>query len=166
MNWDAIGAIGETLGAIAVFVSLLYLATQIRTQNKETRLTAIRELSQTMNEVSSSISSSSEMASIFNRATADGFEQLDATEGIRYATFLNTMFRTWENAYYQFADGRLDTRLWSSMNMQLTEMASSRGCQQYWSKRSHFFSEDFRRHIDELEAAEFRDVSELVDSDT
>jgi len=39
MNWDAIGAIGEIVGALAVVVSLLYLATQIRTSNK----VAIRE---------------------------------------------------------------------------------------------------------------------------
>lgn len=30
MNWDAIGAVGEILGAIAVFATLLYLATQIK----------------------------------------------------------------------------------------------------------------------------------------
>ena len=30
MNWDAIGAVGEILGAIGVFASLLYLASQIR----------------------------------------------------------------------------------------------------------------------------------------
>ncbi len=26
LNWNAIGAVGEILGAVAVFVSLLYLA--------------------------------------------------------------------------------------------------------------------------------------------
>jgi len=30
MNWEAIGAIAELLGAIGVIVSLIYLATQIR----------------------------------------------------------------------------------------------------------------------------------------
>ena len=30
MNWDAISAIGETIGAVAVVISLLYLAVQIR----------------------------------------------------------------------------------------------------------------------------------------
>jgi len=30
MNWDALGAIGETLGAIAVLVTLGYLAVQVR----------------------------------------------------------------------------------------------------------------------------------------
>lgn len=30
MNWEAIGAVGEGLGAAAVFVTLVYLALQIR----------------------------------------------------------------------------------------------------------------------------------------
>ena len=34
MNWDAIGAVGEIIGAIAVVVSLMYLAVQIRTSSK------------------------------------------------------------------------------------------------------------------------------------
>ena len=35
MNWDALGAMGEIIGAIAVFVTLYYLATQIRIQSRE-----------------------------------------------------------------------------------------------------------------------------------
>ena len=36
MNWDAIGAVGEIIGAIAVFVTLLYLAAQIKFARKAT----------------------------------------------------------------------------------------------------------------------------------
>jgi len=46
MNWDAIGAAGEVLGAIAVFVTLVYLATQIRHAREESR----RALSQARSE--------------------------------------------------------------------------------------------------------------------
>ena len=35
MNWDALGAMGEIIGAIAVFATLYYLATQIRIQSRE-----------------------------------------------------------------------------------------------------------------------------------
>jgi len=34
MNWDAIGAVGEILGAIAVVFSLVYLAFQIKQSNR------------------------------------------------------------------------------------------------------------------------------------
>ncbi len=51
MNWDAIGAIGEIVGALAVVLTLVYLAYQVRyaktatlDQNRLTRATAIREI--------------------------------------------------------------------------------------------------------------------------
>lgn len=46
MNWEAIGAAGEVLGAVAVFVTLVYLATQIRHAKDESR----RALSQARTE--------------------------------------------------------------------------------------------------------------------
>ena len=38
MNWDAIGAIAELLGAFGVIASLIYLATQIRQNTKSVRM--------------------------------------------------------------------------------------------------------------------------------
>ena len=35
MNWDALGAIGEIIGAVAVLATLYYLAAQIKMQNRE-----------------------------------------------------------------------------------------------------------------------------------
>jgi hypothetical protein len=37
MNWNAVGAIGEILGALAVFISLVYLASQIRANTLQSR---------------------------------------------------------------------------------------------------------------------------------
>ena len=44
MNWDAIGAVGEIVGAAAVVISLLYLASQIRTSNRAVKQAANREI--------------------------------------------------------------------------------------------------------------------------
>ena len=35
MNWEALGALGEIVGAVAVLGTLYYLAAQIRTQNQQ-----------------------------------------------------------------------------------------------------------------------------------
>ena len=35
MNWDALGAIGEIIGAVAVLATLFYLAAQIKMQNRQ-----------------------------------------------------------------------------------------------------------------------------------
>lgn len=37
MNWDAIGAFGELFGALAVLLTLLYLATQVKQTNDISR---------------------------------------------------------------------------------------------------------------------------------
>jgi len=44
VNWEAIGAAGEILGAIAVFVTLVYLASQIKQSNNLARFTATKEI--------------------------------------------------------------------------------------------------------------------------
>jgi hypothetical protein len=44
VNWDAIGAVGEALGAIAVLVTLMYLATQIRQTNRISLFNSSKEL--------------------------------------------------------------------------------------------------------------------------
>ena len=44
MNWDAIGAIGDVIGAFAVVLSLLYLAVQIRHSGKMAEDTAFRDV--------------------------------------------------------------------------------------------------------------------------
>ena len=44
MDWNAAGAIGEILGAVAVFLTLLYLATQIKQTNKMARFETTREI--------------------------------------------------------------------------------------------------------------------------
>ena len=49
MNWDAVGAIGEVVGAVAVVVTLLFLITQLRQNTKslgESRAANISQLYQ------------------------------------------------------------------------------------------------------------------------
>lgn len=46
MNWEAIGAGGEVFGALGVMVTLIYLATQIRVQNRESRIASVHEISE------------------------------------------------------------------------------------------------------------------------
>ena len=44
MSWDAIGAIGEIIGAIAVIATLFYLATQVRVGNNLSKTNTFREI--------------------------------------------------------------------------------------------------------------------------
>ncbi len=41
MNWDALGAVGEIVGAVAVVATLVYLSIQIRQNTKSERASAL-----------------------------------------------------------------------------------------------------------------------------
>jgi hypothetical protein len=51
VNWEAVGAAGEVLGSIAVFVTLIYLATQVRQSNNLARFNATTELVNQFNDL-------------------------------------------------------------------------------------------------------------------
>ena len=42
VNWEAISAIGQMVGALAVVISLIYLARQVGSSARETRITSVR----------------------------------------------------------------------------------------------------------------------------
>ena len=44
MNWNAIGAVGEILGAVAVIVSLVYLAVQVRHNTESLRIQTLQRV--------------------------------------------------------------------------------------------------------------------------
>ena len=50
MNWDAIGAIGEIIGAAAVIATLIYLAKQVKDNSREVRLGSIISINHLINE--------------------------------------------------------------------------------------------------------------------
>lgn len=64
MNWEAIGVIADVFGAIAVIVSLLYLARQVSTSNRLARAEAYRSPNSDLNAMNATYSTIPE----FNQA--------------------------------------------------------------------------------------------------
>jgi hypothetical protein len=46
VNWEAVSAIGQVIGALAVVLSLIYLASEVRSNARATRLASMRSLSE------------------------------------------------------------------------------------------------------------------------
>jgi len=51
MNWEMLSAIGQVVAAVGVIPSLIYLAIQIREQNKERRRTGINIMNRAVERV-------------------------------------------------------------------------------------------------------------------
>lgn len=79
MNWDALGAIGEIVGAGAVVVTLVYLSVQIRYANKQAELETLRHTYDSLNQFCDLLSRSADTASIVNRGR-ESLSSLNADE--------------------------------------------------------------------------------------
>jgi hypothetical protein len=67
MNWDAIGAGGEVLGAIAVIATLLYLGMQISQTNRIAKSSVARELQQKYSDVYTLIATNAEIRGLVTK---------------------------------------------------------------------------------------------------
>ena len=67
MNWEMIGAIGQIVAAFGVIASLIYLALQIKNQNREGRRAAVNILTAQWGDFMRSTTESSEVSAIYLR---------------------------------------------------------------------------------------------------
>ncbi len=87
MNWEAAGAIGEIIGSIAVLVTLIYLATQIRQSNTALIESTSASINASYASINTRISSDGEFAEIFIRGRRD-LQSLDPVELERFRAFV------------------------------------------------------------------------------
>jgi hypothetical protein len=70
MNWEAIGAVGEIVGAIAVIATLAYLAIQVRQNTNSVQGAAELEASKQFTDWHSRITNSLELRTVWDKGAA------------------------------------------------------------------------------------------------
>ena len=145
------GAVGEVVGAIAVVVSLLYLAVQIRIQNRESRLSTINSSLAEWNALLSLVADNAELADIWARGLRN--EELTEPEEVRFRAFTNSYFRVIEGLYLQHLEGRLDDRIWHGIGKGTADMLAARGLHRFWEHRKEWYCREFRDFVEDAIAS-------------
>jgi hypothetical protein len=123
INWDAAGAIGEMLGAAAVFVSLIYLAIQTRQNTRALRSAAFQQVRDSFANVSMVMAQDPQLALLLGKAASG--EQLSDTERAQCNYMYTTLVRKGESAYFQSSDGTLQRESWLAIRNTLVGALSS-----------------------------------------
>ena len=153
MNWDALGAIGEIIGAVAVVVTLLYVARQIRQANAQTQATARYSFVEAYGHMNTSISGNKAVASVFRRGIK-GLD-LDEDEYIQFFALLGQFLNTWSVLYDLHADGMLPENQWTMVRKDIITMMSEPGGREFWERVGHLgVHEDFRDAVNEALASD------------
>ena len=107
MTVSELGSIGEFLGGLAVLVSLIYLALQIRQNTTSVRAAASASVAESLSRVTEIISVEPELGRIWSQGL-DDYDSLDSDARTRFNTIFLTYIRRLENAFYQQSRGFLD----------------------------------------------------------
>ena len=113
MNWEAMSAIGEVVGAVGVIVSLVYLALQIRQNSNVIRSATRQSISTTQVELGLRIGESAELRAAMGKLWDLGDRPTAAQDAeIRNLFLYRAFLRAYENQYHQYEDGTFDADMW------------------------------------------------------
>ncbi len=133
MNWEAIGAVGEILGAIAVLVTLLYLAAQIRQNSEFVKAATYHSTMRARNEFNFAIATTPELSALLIRAR-DKSITLDADERERFNSLMWGFFNLFEDSVVQHDNGLLTPESWEVTRWAIADMLKSSGVRDWVSR--------------------------------
>ena len=145
MNWQAIGAIGEILGAAGVIATLTYLAVQIRQNTKMARAATRQELAGQMQLLASDLVTVEGIARILQ----DHLEgkELAPTELLRLQARAYRDFRFCDNAFFQYSQGLLTDDEWRGLRENLKGILLIEAYSDYWSRERSVYSSAFQNEV-------------------
>lgn len=146
MNWEAIGAVGEILGALAVVATLFYLAVQIRQSTRLSQSQIQTELLALGHEVHN-WKKSPEFAEVVVRANSS-FEALSPAEKEQFETYVFQMLNIWEHAHGNHRRGLMSDSYWDAWNDTFHPNLAHEGWRGVWESAKPHFAEEFREHVD------------------
>jgi hypothetical protein len=149
MNWDAIAAIAELLGAIGVIVSLVYLATQIRQNTRAAQLTSHEIILSSASSFNSLLSQNKDLARIY-RVGAEDLASLDGDERTQF-DFLHLQWFDWfENLYLRHERGFIDPGFWDRHISVMPPGLARPGVANWWAENKGTYSAGFAELVDGL----------------
>jgi hypothetical protein len=144
VNWDALGAIAETVGGLGVILTLVYLAIQIRGSNRVAQAQSRQSMSGFVMEITR-----------FRAEHADRYARIATSEDLspgdkEFLYWSHMQMITYGEAYYrQFQLGLMPDAHWESFSNWIDSYVTSPGFEEFWLSDKASFSQDYTEWVDD-----------------
>lgn len=136
-DWEAISAIGQLIGAIAVLITLIYLAIQLR-QNTAAVATSTYESTMTgFNDINVVVASHPQLASLLDRG-CHSTENLTAEETVQFNFLLRCYANHWWKLYKLYKRGSLPGDEWKIFAREAAQFFEQPGCRPFRDQNGLF----------------------------
>ena len=146
MNWEAIAAFGEIIGVIAVIVTLLFVAREIRQNARSLSMTALRDSTTQWNQWSEMIAMSASLADIVAKGNIS-YTSLRENERLRYDAYIQSFFDNTESYRPLVVDYEIDRDLDVLVSI-VRRRVSIPGFRERWDENRDDYGSDFQNWID------------------
>ncbi len=123
MNRELLGAVGQVLAAIGLVPTLIYLAIQVREQNKANRGASLDFLSTQWTDLIRTMNESADPGLIYLRGLQD-FESLDPVSHQRFGAYMLRAFRYRVGLYFHYLDGAMPAPYRESVRRQMEDIVA------------------------------------------
>ena len=144
---DVIQIISSIVGSVAVSLTVVYLALQIRASTRATYSQTYQAAVAALGDMAAIVAESKEKAKLYADGMADP-DSLDEEEYIQFAYLGISLFRKYENAYFQYRSGMIDDAFWDGHRDNLLWFFHRPGTQRWWKERRLGFSKAFREYLE------------------
>lgn len=140
MNWDAIGSVGEVVGAIAVVATLLYLSVQTRQNTKAVRHAMTRGVVEDANTWRYKIVENPEVSELLRGGLRDP-DALSPNDKYRFRMLMDALVFHWHHA---FEAGE------PVPSANITRTLGTPGGIWYWARAKDVLNSEFIEYVEEL----------------
>ena len=153
MNWEALGAIGEIVGAVAVVLTLGYLAVQIRQNTRSLRAAAVQEVARSANEWSSLQVRDPELSVVYSKGISD-YSSLSPEQQAQFSHLLYMGLRNYWVAQQLASQGLTSVNVSESYEAEIRFIFRSPTMLDWLAKSGPYLDSDVIERIRKLIAAQ------------
>ncbi len=148
MNWEAIGALGEWVGALAVLATLAYLALQVKQNSQSIRSNIELEASRQLADSVARTSADSNLKRIYDDVAEK--KKLSLEDERDYQWWLASFFHSAEGIYIQHTKGFLSEDIWGEYERIMVGFLQASQARNWWKNSHAPFSQLFTDHVNGL----------------
>ena len=150
MNWEAISAVSEIIGALAVLITLIYLALQIRQNTEQAKLNSIKSVNASNDSAFEPIYIP-ENSIIFTKSQ-ESYEDLSNHEKQVFDMLMTRLIASFDATTYQYSHRAYDENLyWGTANFYYRFITSPGGAK-WWDDYKALFSKTCVNNLEKAES--------------